>query len=135
MKKIVLLSSFFLVTTLFADDIDDIINKINSKRESKVSKDVIANVKSPIPNVKIVESNSSNESNTSTVLKSEKEVFELKGIINNSAKINNKWVKVGDAINSYKVIDIMEDAVYLEDGNKSKMIFFNKTNNIKIFTR
>jgi hypothetical protein len=135
MKKIVLLSSIFLVTTLFADDIDDIINKINSKRESKVSKDVIANVKSPIPNVKIVESNSSNESNTSTVLKSEKEVFKLKGIINNSAKINNKWVKVGDAINSYKVIDIMEDAVYLEDGNKSKMIFFNKTNNIKIFTR
>ena len=135
MKRLVKLTLIFTITLLYSDDIDDIINKINSKRESKIPQAVIANSKSPIPEVKIIESNSSKESNNTVIVNSAKEVFELKAIINSRANINGKWVGIGDLINGYKVVDIMDDSVYLKDGNKSKMIFFNNIKKIKIFAR
>jgi len=135
MKRLVQLTLIFTITLLYSDDIDDIINKINSKRESKIPQVVIANSKSPIPEVKIVENNSSKESNNTVIVNSAKEVFELKAIINSRANINGKWVGIGDLINGYKVVDIMDDSVYLKDGNKSKMIFFNNIKKIKIFAR
>jgi len=51
--------------------------------------------------------------------------------MNNSAFINGKWVKIGERIGSFELVDIMDDSVYLKDGNRTKLIFF-KQNNGKI---
>jgi len=130
MKKVITL--FFIATALtYADSIDDIVNKIKSQRESKIDKKELSNINSPIPTVVVVETNSSKKDANKTVVKMDSETFVLKAIMNNRAFINNEWVKVGEKIGSYTLVDIMDDSVYLKDRNRSKMIFF-KTKNSKI---
>jgi hypothetical protein len=134
MKKISILVTLILISTLLnGDEIDDIINKINSKRSSKISKEKILSTPSPMPKVEIVDSNITKDENGTIIVKKPQDEFNLTGIINNKAHINGQWVKVGDKVGGYKVVDIMDDSVYLKDGNKSKTIFFsNKDNKIKI---
>jgi len=134
MKKLLLVST--LLVGLFADEIDNIINAINSKRESIIPKSVILNTKSPIPKIEVVDVNKSDKNGSKVVVKSPVEEFKLLAIINNRANINNKWLKVGDTINGYRVVDIMSDSVYLQDGNKTKLVTFSKkSKKIKIFNR
>jgi len=130
MKKsisIILLSSFILNATSI--DIDEIISKIKSIRESKVTKQELQKLESPI--VEIPEKNLTKEDNKSKepipIQPVNLDVFTLKAIMNDKAYINNKWVGIGDKIGSYKVVDIMDDAVYLSNGKKSKTVFFQKS--------
>ena len=128
MKKLVLLSCVILFSR--ADNIDDIVQKIKSSRESKINKKELVNINSPIPTVVVVDSNNSKSDSNNTIV-SDSETFVLKAIMNNRAFINNKWVKVGEKIGAFTLVDIMDDSVYLKDKSRTKMIFF-KTKNSKI---
>jgi len=121
--------------TVQADEIDDMVSKITSNRESTIPKDKLLSIKSPMPVLVVVDNNSSDKNSDSniTYAKPKEESFDLTAIMNKSAHINNKWVKIGEKIGSYKLVDIMDDSVYLKDGNKTKLIFFKQNNNkIKI---
>ncbi len=128
-----------LVSSLFvnADDIDDIVNKIKQDRVSNISKKELLSVKSPLVKlIKIKENKSKDDNSTTNNIIVKKESFDLEAIMNSSALINGKWYKRGDKIYSYKIEDIMDDSVYLKDGNKTKIIFFKPVNNkIKIIGR
>ena len=130
MKKILIVISV-MILFISADDIDNIVQKIKSDRESKLNKKELTNINSPIPTVVVVDTNSSKNDGNKTVVKMENEDFVLKAIMNNMAFINNKWVKIGQKIGSFTLVDIMDDSVYLKDKNRTKMIFF-KTKNSKI---
>jgi hypothetical protein len=134
MKKYKLYLIFVICAVLQADEIDEIINKINSQRVSNISKKEIKSLQSPIAKVEIIKENNNSEGNI-TIVKSETEVYNLGGILNNSAFINGKWVRKGQQIGPYKLVEIMEDSVVLKSKNKTKLIFFKKNNGkIKIIT-
>jgi len=131
-----------LVSCLYlgADDIDDIVNKIKKDRVSSINKKELLSVKSPLIKLIKIDENNTKDSNKSKKTESsimlKRESFNLDAIMNNSALINGKWYKEGDKIYSYVIKDIMDDSVYLKDGNKTKIIFFKPLNNkIKIIGR
>ncbi len=129
MKRVYLILALISTVTLYADEVDTIISKINELRDSNLPKDKIANIESPMPKVVVVDKNGTSDSNVTTkIIKSKEDNFKLSAIINNSALINGKWVKLGEKINGYKLSDIMDDSVYLVDRNKSKLIFFKQKN-------
>ena len=132
MIKLVTACSLLLLSTLNADSIDDMISKINSKREAKIPKNKLVSIQSPMPKLIVVDTNGTDKNKT--ILKPKDETFDLTAIVNNSAYINGKWVKKGENIGSYKLMDIMDDSVYLKDGKKTKLIFF-KQNSAKIKIR
>ena len=132
MRKIALILPLFL-TAIYADNIDEMVQKIKADRESNISKQKLVNIASPIVEVKVKEVNKTaqnGEGNVSAVVEDE-EIFVLKGIMNNMAFINDTWVKEGQKIGKYTLADIMDDAVYLKSKKKSKMVFM-KSNNSKI---
>ena len=129
MKNIIIL---ILASFLFGDEIDDMVSKINAPRDSKIPKEELAAISSPMPKL-IIENNETNLTNNSTVKIDSTDNLVLKGIMNNSAFINGHWVKIGEKIGTFKLVDIMDDSVYLKDGNRSKLIFFKqKHGKIKI---
>jgi len=129
MRKILIPLS--LVTIMVnGDAIDDLVKKIKSDRSSKIDKKELSTINSPIPTIVKVESNNTKKEVNKTLLL-DSETFVLKAIMNDKAFINNQWVKVGQKIGSFTLVDIMDDSVYLKDRNRSKMIFF-KTKNSKI---
>jgi len=130
MKKIASIIAVVAIGVLCADEIDDMLSKINSTRESTIPKEELVSIPSPMPKV-VVEHNSSKDGNVTTTTIVKEETFDLTAIMNNSAFINKKWVKIGENVGSYKLVDIMDDSVYLKDGNRTKLIFFKK-NNAKI---
>ena len=130
MKKIASIIAVVAIGVLCADEIDDMLSKINSTRESTMPKEELTSIPSPMPKV-VVEHNSSKDGNVTTTTIVKEETFDLTAIMNNSAFINKKWVKIGENVGSYKLVDIMDDSVYLKDGNRTKLIFFKK-NNAKI---
>lgn len=127
MKKLVIFCSLILFTGLYADNIDEIVSKINSKRDSTIPKDKLISITSPMPKLLVVVDNNSTDGNK-TVIKSKEESFNLTAIMNSSAHINGTWVKVGERVGTYKLVDVMDDSVYLRDGNKTKLIFFKQSN-------
>jgi len=132
MRKTALILPLFLAA-IYADNIDEMVQKIKADRESNISKQKLTNLASPIVEVKVKEVNKTaqnGEGNVSAVVEDE-EIFVLKGIMNNMAFINDTWVKEGQKIGKYTLADIMDDAVYLKSKKKSKMVFM-KSNNSKI---
>ena len=127
MKKIVSLILSTFVVVLFADEIDDMVAKINTKRDSKIPKEEFVSISSPMPKL-IIENNETNSSVGTTAKVVSSDDLVLKGIMNNSAFINGHWVKIGEKIGKFKLVDIMDDSVYLKDGNRSKLIFFKQKN-------
>ena len=129
MKRLAIFYSIVAIVSLNADTIDEIVSKINSKRDTSIPKEKLVTITSPMPKLIVVENNSTD--GNKTVVKSKVDVFKLTAIMNNSAYINGKWVKVGDRVGTYKLVDVMDDSVYLKDGNVTKLIFF-KQNSGKI---
>jgi hypothetical protein len=130
----ILIASSFVAN---ADSIDDIVNKIKAKRVGTIDKKELSSINSPIPTVVVAKTNSKdgNDSNASKVVM-DSETFVLKAIVNNRAYINDQWVKKGQKIGSYTLVDIMDDSVYLKDKSRTKMIFFKRKNSkIKITGR
>ncbi len=129
MKNINFLLALALANSLLmGDEIDMMINKINSKRTGILPKDKIVSTPSPLPKVEIVDTNVTKDKNGTIVLKKSGMEFNLTAIMNNKAFINGQWVKVGEKVGGYTLVDIMDDSVYLKDGNRSKMVFFSDNN-------
>ncbi len=129
MKNINFLLALALANSLLmGDEIDMMINKINSKRTGILPKDKIVSTPSPLPKVEIVDTNATKDKNGTIVLKKSGMEFNLTAIMNNKAFINGQWVKVGEKVGGYTLVDIMDDSVYLKDGNRSKMVFFSDNN-------
>ena len=126
MNKLVIFTSCLVAfVSLNADSIDDIVTKINSKRDTTIPKEKLVTITSPMPKLVVIENNSTD--GNKTVVKSKEESFDLTAIMNNSAHINGKWVRVGERVGTYKLVDVMDDSVYLKDGNKTKLIFFKQS--------
>ncbi len=123
MNKLIICCSLIAFVSLSADNIDEIVSKINSKRHSVISKKKLTTITSPMPKLVVIDTNATKESNK-TVVEDKVDSFSLTAIMNNSAFINNSWVKVGENVDGYKLVDVMKDSVYLKDGNKTKIIFF-----------
>ena len=139
MKRVALVLIVGLISTINADDIDDLVKKIAQDRTSSVSGDELVNLKSPIARfaseVNTTKDGKKSESNATLIMATE-DTFDLTAIMNKSAFINKKWVKKGEKIGSYTLSNIMDDSVMLKDGNKTKIIFFKpSTNKIKITGR
>ncbi len=135
MKKITIIS--LAVAMLLAsevDEIDKIVQKINSKREGTLPKKELKSVVSPMVKI-VMENNETIKDSNGTIIKAKAkdDNFVLAAILNNSAFINGNWYKVGDMVGKYKLIEIMDDSVLLKNGNKTKLILFKENNNkIKI---
>ncbi len=124
MKKLPLAILAVGTLFLFADEIDTMVKQIESKRKTTIPKEKLLSIESPMPRVIKVENNSTKENNTTVIAKPQNDTFYLTAIMNNKAFINGKWVGRGEFVGSYKLIDIMDDSVFLKDGNKTKLIFF-----------
>jgi hypothetical protein len=141
-KKLSFLIAILLFLTFInGDEIDELLKKIRLKRESSIDKSELVNTYSPLPKVKVESNRSmdSNESGDEVMKKSvtiEPTEFKLKAILNNSVFLNDRWVKLGDKIEGYELVDIMEDSILLQDGNRTKIVLFNNKNpKIKIIGR
>ncbi|WP_200764098.1 hypothetical protein [Nitrosophilus alvini] len=61
--------------------------------------------------------------------------FRLYAILNNKAKINRKWYRLGDKISGYKLVKISQTKVKLRRGNRTVTLFIPRKNRkIKIRT-
>ena len=123
-----LLLLYPLQAELTVQKIDDMVAKIQGKRESKVQVD-FEKVVSPF-GVVVQE-----EGNTTSVLKTvEQQVnFELSAIVNDRAKINGQWVKAGDTIQGYKVSSVEENRVELTKANRKVELFLPNPEKTKLF--
>ena len=137
MKKVTIIGTFIIVA-LNADFIDTMVQKIKSPRESNISAQKLKEIPSPILEIP-VDKNATLDENGSVAPEYEPnlETFILKAIMNNKAFINDKWVAIGEKIGDYKLVDIMDDSVYLTNGKKSKMVFFKNSHkkSIQIITK
>jgi len=135
MKKITIISlAAAMLLASEVDEIDKIVQKINSKREGTLPKKELKSVVSPMVKI-VVENNETIKDSNGTIIKAKAkdDNFVLAAILNNSAFINGNWYKVGDMVGKYKLIEIMDDSVLLKNGNKTKLILFKENNNkIKI---
>ncbi len=112
---------------LYGEDIDTILTKLPTKRVSKIAEETILSTPSPMPQL-IVEQNNSQSDTNGTVLKKHEEKFKLIAIMNGSANINGQWYKIGEKVGSYRLEDIMEDAVFLKNDKKEKILIFDQNN-------
>jgi len=132
--KYILVGATLLCAPLFAeltvDKIDQMVTQIQGKRNSKV-KIQFEKVASPFATVV------HEDAKAAPVMKMvEQQVsFKLSAIINDRAKVNNEWVKVGDVIQGYTVESIEENRVVLKKSNRTVELFLpdpNKTNLLQI---
>ncbi len=127
-KRVLFIILYIQVTVVFGDEIDTMINKINQNRDSNMTKSQFISLDSPIKKIFIKESNSSMEdgNNTNIAIDNNYTQLTLTAIVNDSAYINKHWLKESEEIEGYKLIDIMDDSVYLESKSKKQLIFFKK---------
>lgn len=127
MKKRLLMLWLLFGVMLYGEDIDTILTKLPTKRVSKIAEETILSTPSPMPQL-IVEQNNSQSDTNGTVLKKHEEKFKLIAIMNGSANINGQWYKIGEKVGSYRLEDIMEDAVFLKNDKKEKILIFDQNN-------
>lgn len=130
MKKITILLFFTLF--VFADEeiqkIKDMTAFLSQSKQS-FDKELIKSIKNPFVSNFANEVNQDNNS-TSFVFIPKKEL-ELLAIFQNRVKINEKWYKLGDFIESKKLIKINKKSVVLK-GDKELEIFLKGTNGVVI---
>jgi len=133
--KTILTLSLLAILPLSAElsvaKIDRMVKQIQGKRSSKVEID-FNKVVSPF--VRVVQSEN-NQTVGVQQIEEESVKFHLGGIINQRAKINDRWVEVGDRIEGYTVEKIEEGHVVLKKEDRSVELFLpdpNKKNLIQI---
>ena len=116
-----------LSAELSVSKIDQMVEQIQGKRKSKVKVD-FEKVTSPF--AMVVQA----DVNASPVMKTveQKVNFQLSAIINKRAKINDRWVGVGDTIQGYKVESIEENRVILKKANRTVELFLPDPNKMKL---
>ncbi len=116
-----------LLAELSVGRIDQMVEQIQGKRQSKVKVD-FEKVVSPF--VTVVQE----ENSTKSVIKmmAQQVNFKLSAIINDTAKINGQWVKVGESIQGYSVEKVEENHVVLKKGDRTVELFLPnpKKNNL-----
>ena len=123
-----LLLLYPLQAELTVQKIDEMVAKIQGKRQSKVQVD-FEKVVSPFGIVVQDETNS-----TSVIKTVEQEVnFKLSAIMNDRAKINGRWVKADDTVQGYKVESIDEDRVELKKESRKVELFLPNPDKAKLF--
>jgi len=132
MKKIILLVSL-LVSTNFAssvsvEDIKMMVHKIRDKRQG-INMNQLEYTENPFVSV-MQDANST----TRVVFKPKRVEIKITvdAVVNNKARINTKWQKVGDMIGDYNISSITPKVVTLwrADNNSTKRIFVYQKKNI-----
>jgi hypothetical protein len=119
-----------LLAELTVQKIDRMVEQIQGKRQSKVQVDF---EKVTTPFAVVVRE----DANATPVMKMpEQQVsFSLGAIVNDRAKINDRWVTVGDMLQGYTVETIEENRVVLKKDNRTVELFLpdpKKTNLLQI---
>lgn len=132
MKQLLIL--LFVATVIYADEeltqrIDNVVEIISQKRDTISQKDAFS-VKDPFyRSVKAVPGKRS-YSATAATPNYKKIRFTLTAIVNDRAKVNNRWIKNGDAISGYRVTNINRKSVTLRYGNSyTRTLYLNQSNN------
>lgn len=103
---------------LYGSEIDEIIKNIASKRNI-LAESQIAAAADAFEKQKIVADG--NETNKTVAPK-----LELKAILDGQALINDKWLKIGDAIYGYKLSQIGAKSVTITSKKESKRLYIFK---------
>lgn len=117
----IFLNLIFISTMLLAQG--EVLNAKNI-----ISKDEIASLKDPFfmisTNTNFKDINNKNL-NIKTTLK-------LMSIMPESVKIDEKWLKIGDSINGYKLVNITKNSAILKIDNKKIVLKIPKEANVKL---
>lgn len=106
---------------LTVEQIDKMVTQIQGKRQSKVKVD-FEKVVSPFASIVQEDVNA-----TPILKKAIQQVnFRLGAIVNDTALLNDRWVRTGDTIEGYKVDEITKDHVVLKKANRSVEVFLPK---------
>jgi len=119
MKTLYILLAVFMTTMSYADlsikEMANMVSKIKEKRVS-IAKDDNTTFKSPFVLLE-------KDLNTSivTIRKSKLADIQFKfgGIVNNSAFVNKRWIKVGENISGYQLMEIKSNSVILKRGEEN----------------
>ncbi len=131
MKKIVLILtfiSFVFGSSASIEDIKMMVHKIRDKRKG-IDMSQLEYTENPFVSVQ-----KDDNQTTKVVFKPKKVEIKLTvdGVINQQARINGKWMGIGDTIADYNVSHIAPSVVtlYRADNNSTKQIFIFKKKNI-----
>jgi len=112
--------SIITVKTVYASRdfelIDKLVREIKKERTGLNEKE-LKNIKNPF--VCYIKNSSKKEKKSFLVKSSQikNRDFRLNAIINNKAKINNKWYKIGSNIDNYKIVLLNNQCIKLKNGN------------------
>ncbi len=116
-----------LIANSKLEKIDSIIEKIKVKRVG-IDSTTIKKLKDPFYYKKEYKAQRIKKIN-----KKYKRSYKLYAILNDKAKINRKWYKLGSKVGSYKLVDICEKCVKLKKGRKVLTLYIpRKSRKIKI---
>ncbi|MBN2824743.1 MAG: hypothetical protein JXQ76_05435 [Campylobacterales bacterium] len=131
MKTVVLFFtfiSFVFASSVSVEDIKMMVHKIRDKRQG-IDMNQLEYTENPFVSVQKDENQT-----TKVVFKPKREEIKLTvdGIVNQKARINGKWMGIGDMIADYNVSHITPQVVtlYRADNNSTKQIFVYKKKNI-----
>ncbi len=104
---------------------DTMVEKIKAKRIGATTLDKESNLTSPFVMIQ-------NEKGQAVMgdPKSTEVVFTLGAIINDKAFVNKVWLKVGDTLEGYKLIDIGQQSATLVQDEREIKIFLKKSKSI-----
>jgi len=135
MKRVLIFLT--LASSLFANEnlkqqIDSIVEIISQPRVA-VAKSEVNKLKDPFIKQKVQTDNEETfvvAMTQPTTPSYKRAKFTLHAIINDSAKINNRWITRGDTINGFVLEDIGTNFVKLSYQNfDTKVLYLNKANN------
>ena len=119
-----------LVSPLFADlsisQMETMVERIKSKRKGNADSN-ISKVVSPFVMIQI-----DDDTEKVSIQEPEKEsiVFSLGGIFDHKAFVNGKWLKIGDKISGYEMIEISGKSVKFVQGRHTIEVFLKKCRSI-----
>ncbi len=113
-----LLLLIFTYTSLFAIDVDSVINSISTPKNT-MDNSSITSLKDPFE--KPVVARDTNDTNSTP-----KPTFQLKAIFDNQVLIDGKWLKIGDSIMGYKLIQINKISAIIATKQDKKTLYLFK---------
>ena len=131
MKSFKIVLALLLVAPLFADlsikKMADMVDKIKAKRIS-ISKDDNVTFVSPFV---LLQKDEATSIVTIKASKFDDISFTFGGVVNGSAFVNRSWIKLGDNISGYKLLEIRPNSVIMErDEEHSVEVFSRKSKQI-----
>lgn len=127
--KVILILAVFIspvLADLSISQMDIMVQRIKSKRKGNAGSN-ISKVISPFALI-------SHDDNTSTISIKEPEkesiVFKLGAIVNDKVFVNNHWLKRGDKISGYEMVEIKDNSVKFVQGKRMIEVFLKKSKKI-----